>query len=75
MSAYEYGQETEDAYGSGLFLNIHELELQAYRSTVRALRAAGPLTWEQESLLTNLRLSLNISNEEHLLQLRHLLSL
>uniref|UniRef100_A0A804QP90 ENT domain-containing protein n=1 Tax=Zea mays TaxID=4577 RepID=A0A804QP90_MAIZE len=68
-------KETEDAYGSGLFLNIHELELQAYRSTVRALRAAGPLTWEQESLLTNLRLSLNISNEEHLLQLRHLLSL
>ena len=75
MSAYEYGQETEDAYGSGLFLNIHELELRAYRSTVRALHAAGLLTWEQESLLTNLRLSLNISNEEHLLQLRHLLSI
>lgn len=75
MSACEYGQETEDAYGSGLFLNIHELELRAYRSTVRALHAAGLLTWEQESLLTNLRLSLNISNEEHLLQLRHLLAL
>lgn len=47
---------------------VHELELEAYQSTMRALYASGPLTWEQESLLTNLRLSLNISNEEHLLQ-------
>uniref|UniRef100_A0A0D9ZEE2 ENT domain-containing protein n=1 Tax=Oryza glumipatula TaxID=40148 RepID=A0A0D9ZEE2_9ORYZ len=53
---------------------VHELELEAYQSTMRALYASGPLTWEQESLLTNLRLSLNISNEEHLLQLRRLLS-
>jgi hypothetical protein len=75
MSACQSGQEIRNAYGSGLFLNVHELELQAYQSTVRAFHAAGPLTWEQESLLTNLRLSLNISNEEHLLQLRHLLSL
>ncbi|XP_066389125.1 uncharacterized protein [Miscanthus floridulus] len=75
MSACQSGQEIKNAYGSGLFLNVHELELQAYQSTVRAFHAAGPLTWEQESLLTNLRLSLNISNEEHLLQLRHLLSL
>ena len=55
-------------------VDIHELELRAYKSTVEALYASGPLTWEQESLLTNLRLSLNISDEEHLLQLRHLLS-
>ncbi|MBA0736408.1 hypothetical protein Gogos_009964 [Gossypium gossypioides] len=55
-------------------INIHELELHAYKSTVEALYASGPLTWEQEALLTNLRLSLNISDEEHLLQLRHLLS-
>ncbi|XP_012092144.1 uncharacterized protein LOC105649919 isoform X2 [Jatropha curcas] len=54
--------------------DIHELEFHAYRSTVQALYASGPLSWEQESLLTNLRLSLNISDEEHLLQLRHLLS-
>lgn len=58
----------------GPAMDVHELELEAYRSTVRALHASGPLTWEQESLLTNLRLSLNISNEEHLLQLRRLLS-
>ncbi|XP_017624744.1 uncharacterized protein LOC108468364 [Gossypium arboreum] len=55
-------------------VDIHELELRAYKSTVEALYASGPLTWEQEFLLTNLRLSLNISDEEHLLQLRHLLS-
>jgi len=53
---------------------IHELEFHAYRSTVQALYASGPLSWEQESLLTNLRLSLNISDEEHLLHLRRLLS-
>ncbi|XVF32488.1 hypothetical protein REPUB_Repub17cG0087100 [Reevesia pubescens] len=55
-------------------VDIHDLELRAYKSTVEALYASGPLSWEQESLLTNLRLSLNISDEEHLLQLRHLLS-
>ncbi|CAN6286534.1 unnamed protein product [Urochloa humidicola] len=55
-------------------VDVHGLELEAYRSTMRALYASGPLTWEQEALLTNLRLSLNISNEEHLLQLRRLLS-
>jgi hypothetical protein len=57
-----------------LDMNLHDLELHAYQSTVRAFYASGPLTWEQESLLTNLRLSLNISNEEHLVHLRRLLS-
>ncbi|GMN48874.1 hypothetical protein TIFTF001_018041 [Ficus carica] len=57
-----------------LEVDIHNLELQAYKSTVQALFASGPLSWEQESLLTNLRLSLHISNDEHLQQLRHLLS-
>ncbi|MQL80771.1 hypothetical protein Taro_013220 [Colocasia esculenta] len=54
--------------------NVHMLELHAYKTTVKALYASGPLSWEQESLLTNLRLSLHISNEEHLLQVRNLLS-
>ncbi|GMI66493.1 hypothetical protein like AT4G32440 [Hibiscus trionum] len=54
--------------------DIHKLELRAYKSTMEALFVSGPLTWEQQSLLTNLRLSLNISDDEHLLQLRHLLS-
>lgn len=68
------GRENNNIFSSESAIDIHELELEAYQSTVRALYASGPLTWEQESLLTNLRLSLNISNEEHLLQLRHLLS-
>ncbi|KAK8635852.1 hypothetical protein V6N13_004567 [Hibiscus sabdariffa] len=55
-------------------VDIHELELRAYKSTMEALYVSGPLTWEQQELLTNLRLSLNISDEEHLLQLRHLFS-
>lgn len=60
--------------GHKLKVDIHKLELEAYQSIVQAFHASGPLSWEQESLLTNLRLSLHISNEEHLLQLRHLLS-
>ncbi|KAG6478348.1 uncharacterized protein LOC122021262 [Zingiber officinale] len=67
-------KEFQSEYRDGLAANVHELELHAYRSTVQAFHASGPLSWEQESLLTNLRLSLNISNEEHLLHLRHLLS-
>ncbi|KAJ4828604.1 hypothetical protein Tsubulata_004961 [Turnera subulata] len=60
--------------GQNLEANIHKLEFHAYRSTVQALYASGPLSWEQESLLTNLRLSLHISDEEHLQHLRKLLS-
>lgn len=63
-----------DVSEDDLAANVHELELHAYKSTVQALYASGPLSWEQESLLTNLRMSLHISNEEHLLQLRNLLS-
>ncbi|KAB1209021.1 hypothetical protein CJ030_MR6G010462 [Morella rubra] len=51
---------------------IHRLELHAYRCTIEALHASGPLSWEQEEMVTNLRLSLHISNDEHLIQLRNL---
>ncbi|KAK9072842.1 hypothetical protein SSX86_009277 [Deinandra increscens subsp. villosa] len=54
--------------------NVHRLELHAYRSTLEALYASGPLSWEKEALLTNLRINLNISNDEHLTELRHLIS-
>lgn len=70
----KHQKEFQSEYRDELAANVHELELHAYRSTVQAFHASGPLSWEQESLLTNLRLSLNISNEEHLLHLRHLLS-
>uniref|UniRef100_A0A7N0T7S3 ENT domain-containing protein n=2 Tax=Kalanchoe fedtschenkoi TaxID=63787 RepID=A0A7N0T7S3_KALFE len=53
---------------------IHQLELHGYRCTLQALHASGPLSWEQQSLISNLRLSLNISNDEHLMELKSLLS-
>ncbi|GAB2300369.1 hypothetical protein Dimus_034410 [Dionaea muscipula] len=49
---------------------IHRLELKAYHRIIKVLHASGPLSWEQETLLTNLRYSLHISNEEHLMELR-----
>ncbi|KAF2310693.1 hypothetical protein GH714_016334 [Hevea brasiliensis] len=51
-----------------LAAEIHRLELHAYRCTMEALYASGPLSWEQEALVTNLRLSLHISNDEHLME-------
>ncbi|XP_010249984.1 PREDICTED: uncharacterized protein LOC104592353 [Nelumbo nucifera] len=53
---------------------VHKLELHAYRCTMEALYASGSLSWEQEALLTNLRLMLHISNDEHLKELRSLVS-
>ncbi|XP_051119294.1 uncharacterized protein LOC127243362 [Andrographis paniculata] len=53
---------------------LHRLELHAYRCTLEALYASGTLSWEQESLLTDLRITLHISNDEHLQELRHLIS-
>ena len=55
-----------------LVAEIHRLELDAYRCTIEALHASGPLSWEKEELVTNLRLSLHISNDEHLIELRNL---
>ncbi|KMT02946.1 hypothetical protein BVRB_8g195180 [Beta vulgaris subsp. vulgaris] len=53
---------------------IHRLELHAYRCTIGALHASGPLSWEQELLLTNLRHSLHISIDEHLKEIKNLVS-
>ncbi|KAL0327598.1 UNVERIFIED_CONTAM: hypothetical protein Sangu_1837800 [Sesamum angustifolium] len=79
--------DAESSYGSGsqrrssflppkeeLEVSIRRLELHAYRSTLEALYASGPLSWEQEALLTNLRIMLHISNDEHLNELKHLSS-
>ncbi|CAJ1973743.1 unnamed protein product [Sphenostylis stenocarpa] len=51
---------------------IHRLELDAYHSTLEVMYASGSLSWEQEELLTNLRISLNISNDEHLMEIKNL---
>ncbi|XP_031103476.1 uncharacterized protein LOC116007043 isoform X1 [Ipomoea triloba] len=58
----------------GLGETIHRLELQAYRCTLQALYASGPLTWEKEALLTNLLTELHISDDEHLTELKNLIS-
>lgn len=75
----------ESFYGSGNLENcrlppneevpssIHRLELHAYRCTLQALYASGPLSWEQEAMLTDLRTALHISNDEHLTELRNLI--
>ncbi|XVF74686.1 hypothetical protein PTKIN_Ptkin13bG0131700 [Pterospermum kingtungense] len=47
-------------------------ELHAYQKTLEALYASGPLTWEEEAKVTNLRCTLNISNDEHLRELKKL---
>lgn len=55
-------------------VSIRKLELRAYRRTLEALYASGLLSWEQEALLTNLRIMLHISNDEHLMELKNLIS-
>lgn len=61
--------------GSEAAADVHKLELDEYRHSIERLHASGPIiTWEQETWITNLRLRLNISNEEHLLQIRNLIS-
>ncbi|CAL9771860.1 unnamed protein product [Musa acuminata subsp. burmannicoides] len=66
-------REPSISWKDDLQAEIHELELNAYRSTLIALYASGPISWEQEALMTNLRLMLNISNDEHLVELRNLI--
>lgn len=46
---------------------LNRSELCTYFSEVRALYALGPLRWEDEERLTNLRHLLHISTDEHLM--------
>ncbi|KAG8652071.1 uncharacterized protein LOC110617057 isoform X2 [Manihot esculenta] len=72
---WEYEEENSNfPTKEELAAEIHRLELHAYRCTMEALYASGPLSWEQEALVTNLRLSLHISNDEHLMEVRNLVS-
>ncbi|KAG1335556.1 hypothetical protein COCNU_03G016750 [Cocos nucifera] len=68
------GRESSPPTKEVLAAEIHQLELHAYRSTMRAFYASGPISWEQEALVTDLRLMLNISNDEHLLELKNLVT-
>uniref|UniRef100_A0A0C9RFX4 TSA: Wollemia nobilis Ref_Wollemi_Transcript_29196_928 transcribed RNA sequence n=1 Tax=Wollemia nobilis TaxID=56998 RepID=A0A0C9RFX4_9CONI len=76
QSSYEYANGGHNAFSSeeDVAAEVHEVELYAYVSVLRVLYASGPLSWDQEVLLTNLRLSLNVSNDEHLRELRRLFS-
>ena len=48
------------------------LKLIAYNSMLQALYLHGDHHWKHEFLLTNLHESLNISSEEHSIELRHI---
>ncbi|KAL3633439.1 hypothetical protein CASFOL_022201 [Castilleja foliolosa] len=83
MHTSDLGSDAESFHhgsGSGrekveeLEVSICEIELHAYRSTLGALYASGPLSWEQEAMLTNLRIMLHISNDQHLKELKNLIS-
>ncbi|KAJ0766608.1 putative ENT domain, Agenet-like domain, Agenet domain, plant type, ENT domain-like superfamily [Helianthus annuus] len=70
-----HSQETDESGDNKAVADeIHRLELQAYRYTMVSLHASGPLNWEKETMVTNLRISLHISNDEHLIMLKNLLS-
>ncbi|CAN8315086.1 unnamed protein product [Cochlearia groenlandica] len=64
-------EEEED---DGAVMRSCRPELYRYRNTLGKLFASGPMNWDQEASLTDLRLSLNISNDEHLTELRNLKS-
>ncbi|XP_020590385.1 uncharacterized protein LOC110031502 [Phalaenopsis equestris] len=69
------GREASFPTKEALHQAIHSLELHAYRSTMAAFFASGPINWEQEALLTNLRQMLHISIDEHLMELKNLANL
>ncbi|KAL9241212.1 hypothetical protein vseg_015346 [Gypsophila vaccaria] len=72
-SSYPLGDEEENSMGEQLGdFKTHELDLLTYRHTLEWLYASGPLTWDQEILLTDLRKELYVSNDEHLMELRRL---
>ncbi|KAG6478411.1 hypothetical protein ZIOFF_061853 [Zingiber officinale] len=51
---------------SDMEIQIHRLEQEAYTSVLRAFKAqSDAITWEKESLITELRKELKVSDEEH----------
>ncbi|GFP93130.1 hypothetical protein PHJA_001457300 [Phtheirospermum japonicum] len=52
--------------GTDMEAKLHQLEQEAYSSVLRAFKAqADAISWEKESLMTELRKELRLSNEEH----------
>lgn len=61
------GEPLKDEMGATAREQIHRLELEAYAALMKAFHASGnPLSWEKEGLLSDLRVHLHISNDEHL---------
>ncbi|EOA27163.1 hypothetical protein CARUB_v10023267mg [Capsella rubella] len=55
-----------DDVAADMEAQIHQFEKEAYISILRALQAQGDaISWEKESLITELRKELRLSNEEH----------
>ncbi|KAL8099505.1 protein EMSY-LIKE 3 [Apium graveolens] len=51
---------------SDMEAQIHQIEQEAYSSVLRAFKAqSDAITWEKESLITELRKELRVSDEEH----------
>jgi hypothetical protein len=45
---------------------IHQLEQEAYTAVLRAFKAqSDAISWEKESLITELRKELRVSDDEH----------
>uniref|UniRef100_A0A1J3K6K9 ENT domain-containing protein n=1 Tax=Noccaea caerulescens TaxID=107243 RepID=A0A1J3K6K9_NOCCA len=55
-----------DEVAADMEAQIHQIEKEAYIAVLRAFKAqADAITWEKESLITELRKELRLSNEEH----------
>ncbi|XP_039030957.1 protein EMSY-LIKE 3-like [Hibiscus syriacus] len=53
-------------HGDDMETQLHLIEQEAYSSVLRAFKAqSDSLTWEKESLITELRKELRVSDEEH----------
>lgn len=50
----------------------YRLKLHEYRKLLKVFHSSGFISWENEGLLTDLRMSLHISDDDHLMELRRL---
>ncbi|XP_050232037.1 uncharacterized protein LOC126680843 [Mercurialis annua] len=65
-SGVDYVREGCFSFNLQLGVEFRKSEQQKYCSIVEDLYASGPLSWEDEEKLTNLRHMLHISDDEHL---------
>ncbi|KAM7254113.1 hypothetical protein ACFE04_031795 [Oxalis oulophora] len=68
-SGREYKKE-----GASKAKSSHSSDVKKYRGVLEKLYATGSLSWEQELQIMDLRRTLNISSDEHLIIIRSLLA-